>query len=104
MYKLARASFVYLCGAVELYNEGTNEYTGSAPAKDGKTGPFADAFRYKVFLKAEDKHPVKTVAQYYYGIYSFPCTDPATITEKEFDPDENGVKAAFDWLEEEYNK
>ena len=100
--ELGRQNYHYLKGNVDLYGAGTNDFTGSASLKEGTVGAFADKFNYKVYLKVEDKKPVRVIASWYIGCFSIDNTDPELITTNEFEPSEDGTSAAFDWLQREY--
>lgn len=104
MNEIAHTDYAYLCGAVELYNAGINDFTGSLPPKDGSSGAYINSFRYKLHLHAEDKKPVRIEASWYYGVYAFESTDPSVITTKEFEPSDKGVEEAIAWLQAEYNR
>lgn len=103
MDKVYHVDYKYLCGAVDQVNDLTNEYTGTLPAKNGTKGIFADSFRYRVWLIAEDRVPQKIVAAWYFGCYAYKHTDPEIITEKEFEPSEEGAAQAVAWLQEAYD-
>ena len=105
MDKITRTTFAYLCGAVAVEGaRAINEYIGSFPNKSGERGPFSNEFRYKLNLVVEEKIPLKVVASCYFGNLSFGCTDSSLITVKEFEASQEGVDAAFEWLESEYDK
>lgn len=103
MKELSRTSWQYLCGNVALYDAGINDFIGSAPITEGKVGAFTDKFNYKLHLIAENKTPLKIIASFYVGCFSFDTTDEEQITVREFDPSEEGLNSAFEWLDKEYN-
>lgn len=102
---VAPVDYKYLFGGADQFYQLTNEYTGSLPAKNGTKGIFADAFRYRVWLKADDeaKALVSIIAAWYFGCNCYACTDPAIITEKEFDLSEEGAAEAVKWLQAAYD-
>lgn len=104
MCKIEKIQYKFLCGAVNLFNAGTNEYTGSLPSKDGTKGIFSNEFRYKVIVYAENKTPLKVIATYYWGCNCFECTDDSLKTSNDFEPSEEGTAEACAWLQEEYDK
>lgn len=103
MKELSKTSWQYLFGNLALYDAGINDFIGSAPIIEGKVGAFTDKFNYKLHLKAENKTALKTVASFYVGCFNFEATDSEQITVREFEPSEEGLAAAFEWLEKEYN-
>ncbi|MCQ2475336.1 MAG: hypothetical protein MJ173_05450 [Clostridia bacterium] len=103
MCKVENIQYKYLCGAVDLFNAGTNEFTGSLPARDGSKGIFSNEFRYKVIVYAEDKTPLKVVASYYWGWQCFAAADDSLITTKDFEASVEGTAEACAWLQSEYD-
>ena len=111
MEKVHVIDFKYLTGSFFIGGR-DNEYTGSLPAKNGTTGIFADIFRYRYKLKIEETaedggKPKKKIAAitaaYWFGCYAYDATDKSIITEKDFEPGEEGAKAASAWLQAEYD-
>lgn len=104
MSKVENVSYPYLCGAVDLNNADTNDYTGSLSFDGHGVGAYEEHFNYKLHLHAEDKKPVKIIAYWYIGVYCFDKTDPSVIRENEFEASVDGAAAAVAWLQSEYER
>lgn len=104
MQEFSGCSFHYLCGAVAEYNAGTNDYYGSLSIPGEPSGAFGKKYSYMLHLIAEDKKPVKIIAAWHVGCYSFDTTPKEEITEKEFEASDAGTEEACNWLYDEYKK
>ncbi len=102
MDTIYNVDYKYLFGAADQVPDLTNEYTGSLPPKNGTKGIFADFFRYRVWLKMDDRDPEAIIAAWYFGCNAYECTDKSIITEKEFEPSEEGAAQAVEWLKAAY--
>ena len=94
--------YKYLFGAADQVPDLTNEYTGSLPPKNGTKGVFADYFRYRVWLRMDGEDPDKIVAAWYFGANAYEHTYKGNVTEKEFEPSEEGAAEAVAWLKAAY--
>ena len=104
MRKVEEVSYPYLCGAVDQYNAGTNDFTGSISFEGKEIGAFREHFNYKLHLHAEDKKPIKIEAYWYVGALCFDKTDSEKITVKKFEPSDEGAAQAVKWLQSEYDR
>lgn len=96
--------YKYLFGAADQVPELTNEYTGSLPAKNGTKGIFADIFRYRIWLTMDERTPAAVNAAWYFGCNAYEFTDSGLITSAQFEPSEDGAKAACEWLQAAYDE